>query len=212
MPKYRNEDTLRCLAREMRVAKGLKQKDVADSIGMNQSEYSKIERGNRKLFGEDLVLLSNYFEVTTDELLGLSDAQGLKPITRQPQRDLLMYYIKGSNIGVDMSNKNTSLVERPFFLDGCDGCATVVINNRMSPRYDIGETVYIDFDQDIGKDDYCFIVFNNDDNGDNIGLLCQSRDKFIFGGVFKYKFENGEQDSLDSGAIEKIGKVVGSRS
>ena len=46
MPRYRRE-VRRCLAREFRVRMPgeVRQKDVADAIGMEQAEYSKMERG-----------------------------------------------------------------------------------------------------------------------------------------------------------------------
>ena len=46
MPRYRRE-VHHCLAREFRVRMPgqVRQKDVADAIGMEQAEYSKMERG-----------------------------------------------------------------------------------------------------------------------------------------------------------------------
>ena len=62
MPRYRRE-VHRCLAREFRVRMPgqVRQKDVADAIGMEQAEYSKMERGKRQLFTSDLIKLTEYY-------------------------------------------------------------------------------------------------------------------------------------------------------
>ena len=52
----------------MRSSKGLQQKEVSDAIGVGQSEYSKMERGDRKL-GVHLKPLIEFF--STDQELSL---------------------------------------------------------------------------------------------------------------------------------------------
>ncbi len=207
MPKYRAE-THRCLAAEYRARRGVKQKEVADAIGMNQSEYSKIERGGRQLFSTDLIKLTKYFGCTADQLLGLSEIVDTKPISRPLKRDLAFYYTKHkTGEGVDISEKNISMVERPFFLDGCEGCAAVVANNRMSPRFEEGEIVYIDFDGEAESGDYIFVILNHYET--DSGLICQLEEWLPDGVVAK--FSDGSTEKLVGDAVKRIGQIVGSR-
>jgi transcriptional regulator with XRE-family HTH domain len=55
---------------EIRVAKGLTQKQVADAIGCIPSVYSRYETGQREPSLEILVQLAKFFGVSLDELVG----------------------------------------------------------------------------------------------------------------------------------------------
>lgn len=58
--------------KKIREAKGLSQKQVALDLHLDPSRYSKYERGDRQLPPDMLIKLANYFNVTTDYILGLS--------------------------------------------------------------------------------------------------------------------------------------------
>ena len=53
--------------REMR---NLEQADVARELGISLSTYRSWEQGSRGLNGEKLIMFANYFDVSTDALLG----------------------------------------------------------------------------------------------------------------------------------------------
>lgn len=55
-----------------RIRKNLKQKEVAKYLGMSQSTYSKIEKGNQKLLVEDLVKLAILYGVSIDKMLKIN--------------------------------------------------------------------------------------------------------------------------------------------
>lgn len=59
--------------RLLREKKGLRQKDVAELIGVSQVAYSYYEKGSREPDYATLVKLSDFFGVSTDYLLGLDD-------------------------------------------------------------------------------------------------------------------------------------------
>lgn len=59
--------------RELRVEKGVLQKDVAKAIGVSVSAYGNYEQGNREPSYEVLIALCKYYQVTSDYLLGLED-------------------------------------------------------------------------------------------------------------------------------------------
>jgi transcriptional regulator with XRE-family HTH domain len=59
--------------KSLRKEKDLTQEFVAKAIPMNQSNYSKIERGVQEPNLKQLVALCNILSASADELLGLND-------------------------------------------------------------------------------------------------------------------------------------------
>ena len=64
--------------RELRLKKGLYQKDIADIIGTSQKQYSRYETGTEMPYAL-LVKLSNFYEVSTDYLLGKTNSKEAYP-------------------------------------------------------------------------------------------------------------------------------------
>lgn len=58
--------------KKARERKGMSQKDVAESIGVAKSTYSLYESGNREPNLQIIKKIADYFNITTDELLGLN--------------------------------------------------------------------------------------------------------------------------------------------
>lgn len=61
--------------RNLRIEKGLTQKELADILNMQNIAISKYELGERNPDNETLINLANYFSVSTDYLLGKSDVK-----------------------------------------------------------------------------------------------------------------------------------------
>ena len=59
--------------RELRKAKGLSLKDVADQIGIYKPTLSNIERGVKPASLEMVITLADFFDVSIDYLVGRSD-------------------------------------------------------------------------------------------------------------------------------------------
>lgn len=59
--------------KDMREDRDLSQSDIAKVIKTTQQQYSKIEMGKSDINGEKLILLAEFYNVTTDYLLGLSN-------------------------------------------------------------------------------------------------------------------------------------------
>lgn len=57
----------------LRKQAGLQQKELAAEIGMSANAISMMETGNRETSFEKLVALAEFFHVSTDYLLGVSD-------------------------------------------------------------------------------------------------------------------------------------------
>ena len=59
--------------RELRVASGMNQTDLADILDMQQNQYSRYERGERELPMHLFVVLAQHYGVSLDYMAGLSD-------------------------------------------------------------------------------------------------------------------------------------------
>lgn len=59
--------------KELRKEKGVKQIDMANLLGYTETHYQQIEYGNVNIPSLTLETLADYFEVSTDYLLGRSD-------------------------------------------------------------------------------------------------------------------------------------------
>lgn len=59
----------------IRIDRDIKQKELAQLLGIKQSAYSKYEKRRAKLQIEDLIKLCKYFNVSSDYILGLTDKQ-----------------------------------------------------------------------------------------------------------------------------------------
>ena len=69
---------------------GKTQKEVAEGIGIGQGTYKNYETGAREPNGETLVAIANYFDVSTDYLLGRQEAtDSKKPLDEFAQRECL---------------------------------------------------------------------------------------------------------------------------
>lgn len=58
---------------QLRKQAGLQQKELAAKIGMSANAISMMETGNRETTFAKLVQLAEYFHVSTDYLLGVTD-------------------------------------------------------------------------------------------------------------------------------------------
>ena len=59
--------------RDMREDNDLKQADIAEYLGIAQTLYSRYERGFQTIPVEHLLKLADYYNVSTDYLLGRTD-------------------------------------------------------------------------------------------------------------------------------------------
>ena len=59
--------------RDLREDRDLRQKDVAEFLGISQTVYSRYERGFQTIPVEHLLKLADFYKTTTDYILGLTD-------------------------------------------------------------------------------------------------------------------------------------------
>ena len=71
--------------KDLREDRDFSQKEIAKILHTTQQQYSKIETGKADISGEKLILLAEFYNVSADYILGLTNTpQVLKhPIHRQ---------------------------------------------------------------------------------------------------------------------------------
>ena len=75
--------------KQLRKKKGISQSELAELIGVKNNTVSTWERGTRKPDFEALSLLSNYFEVSFEYILGSSDKEEARVKPTQDELDEL---------------------------------------------------------------------------------------------------------------------------
>ena len=75
--------------KQLRKKKGISQSELAELIGVKTNTVSTWERGARKPDFEALNLLSNYFEVSFEYILGSSDKEEARVVPTQDELDEL---------------------------------------------------------------------------------------------------------------------------
>lgn len=63
---------------ELRLAAGLSQKKLAEFLGVTNQTYSNYETGKREPSNDTILRLADYFNVSTDYLLGRTDDPEIK--------------------------------------------------------------------------------------------------------------------------------------
>ncbi|MCI5515574.1 MAG: helix-turn-helix transcriptional regulator [Oscillospiraceae bacterium] len=66
----RNDEMYFQRIRDLREDKDLKQSEVAEILGIKQTVYSRYERGYQNIPLEHLLNLADYYDVSTDYILG----------------------------------------------------------------------------------------------------------------------------------------------
>ena len=59
--------------KKIREQKQKSQKQIAEILNITQQQYHLYERGKRKLPIDGLIILCNYYNVSSDYILGISD-------------------------------------------------------------------------------------------------------------------------------------------
>lgn len=63
--------------KDLREDSDIKQKELADALGISQRAYSHYENGTRKIPLDILIALAEYYDCSTDYLLGRTKKKGL---------------------------------------------------------------------------------------------------------------------------------------
>ena len=66
-------DTFKCRLRELRLEKNITQQELGKLINVSKMAISHWEKGHSEPSISQLIILSNYFEVSVDYLIGKTD-------------------------------------------------------------------------------------------------------------------------------------------
>lgn len=61
--------------RDLREDNDITQKEIADYLHIKQNTYSQYENGHRQIPIDFIIMLSRYYKVSTDYILGLTDVK-----------------------------------------------------------------------------------------------------------------------------------------
>jgi len=107
--------------KELRKTKNLTQKKIAEAIGIAVRNYQRLESDNNPSV-ETVIKLADYFNVSTDYLLGRSDNQGVVYSTRTKFAERLeSLRIKKANTQRDMA-EYLDMHERAYQMYEYDKC------------------------------------------------------------------------------------------
>jgi transcriptional regulator with XRE-family HTH domain len=76
--------------RELRAKRGLRQEEVSNYLHITRTSYSMYETGKRQMNYETLCMLADFYDVSTDYLLGRQDA--LPSFLSEEERTLISQY------------------------------------------------------------------------------------------------------------------------
>lgn len=125
---------------DLRNGTGKSQKEVADALGITASVLSRLERGETKFISHDLIIaLAEYYNVTTDYLLCVSDVRIRKNVELEElglSNKALMLLLQG-RIDTKILNQ---MIEHPYFpllLDTANAYFTDAHEAGFATRNDI---------------------------------------------------------------------------
>jgi len=72
--------------RDLREDRDLSQKTIASLLNMSQRSYSNYENGKSRWSPEMLITLANFYQVSVDYLLGLTDVKKAYSKSKEQQR------------------------------------------------------------------------------------------------------------------------------
>lgn len=178
--------------RRLRDAKSLTQGQVAEQLGINQAEYSRIEKGRRRV-GTHLNALSKILKCNEDLILTHDQYQPL--ITDLPE-DIPVYALPepdGESVRFDMSM--TSRIARPPLLVSAQNAFGMFnCGEAMHPRLRHGDFLFCDPDIEARENDICVLVLQKGNRlvaivresvGNNVWMKLKGNNEESFGSDLK---------------------------
>ena len=126
--------------RELRKKRGLTMRQAADALAIPYTTYVNYEKGLREPNSEKLLLLSEFFGVSVDELLGKDVPEGFLPLPRTRKIPLLGTIACGEPI---LAQQNIEeMIDQPQFVRA-DFALKCKGDSMINARIFDGDIVYI---------------------------------------------------------------------
>lgn len=94
--------------KELRKEKRLTMRGLADKLHMTDSSISMMENGQRGITTENLITFCNFFDVSSDYLLGLSDQR--KPVVEKKQQPLNDFQFALNNLEGELTEDDKKFI------------------------------------------------------------------------------------------------------
>lgn len=94
--------------KELRKEKRLTMRGLADKLHMTDSSISMMENGQRGITTENLITFCNFFDVSSDYLLGLSDQR--KPVVEKKQQPLNDFQFALNNLEGELTEGDKKFI------------------------------------------------------------------------------------------------------
>ena len=97
----------------LRNEKNLLQKDVANAINVGRTTYVKYENGDSEPSMKILVQLANFFEVSTDYLLGKTNEKNKPADSGEPLKEnMVIFHRDGKTVKKEFSPEQMELIAK----------------------------------------------------------------------------------------------------
>lgn len=144
--------------KNLRKKRGLTQVELAKELNMRQSSVSRWENGESIPDFTTLTLLSKYFNVSTDYLLGRTDNISQKMPT------IPVLGVIPAGIPIEAVEDIEDYIDiNPKFSDTSEYFALKVKGDSMTPRILNGDVIIVKKQENAENGDICVVMVNGDD-------------------------------------------------
>ena len=155
---------------QLRNEKKLKQREVAEYLGIERTTYNKIENGETALKGEPIIKLAEFYGVTADYLLGISNYRTpMKELSKRPRTKIpvLGNVAAGMPItaieNVDYDDPDAWEEIPEDMAESGEYFALRLKGDSMEPRMQNGDVVIVHLQSDANTGDIAIVRVNGDD-------------------------------------------------
>lgn len=145
--------------RRLRESRDLLQKDLAELLGVDRTTYVKYETGKSEPGHETLVRLANFFNVSTDYLLG-NDTGSASPSGNWIP--VLGYVVAGIPIEATEEILDYEEITPEMAAQG-EHFGLKVKGDSMEPKFSPGDVVIVRKQEDVDNGDIAVVLVNGDE-------------------------------------------------
>lgn len=182
--------------RKLRDAAGLSQAQIAEKLGVNQAEYSRIEKGRRRV-GQHMNKLSKILKATDEQILSADQYQPTQmpedvPVFALPEPD-------GESVRFDMAMAS-KIARPPLLKDAQNAFGMFNCGEAMSPRLRHGDFLFCDPDEKARDNDICALIIERGNR--QVAIVRES----LGGGVWK-KLSDETEDTFEN-ILKQVAPVL----
>lgn len=149
----------------LRKAAGISQVELGRIVGVAQNTISAWERGTREPDHECILILADYFGVSTDYILGRGDAELVPPLLDRAVVDINVYGRIPAGVPVEAIEEiiDTEQIPAAWISGGREYFALQVKGDSMYPVYLDGDIVIVRKQETCETGDDCVVYVNGYD-------------------------------------------------